>query len=117
MPFQVWLILPLIAVTALKAGWLLSRIFLAALREPPSASNGCAASARCSAVRDFLVPNHVKLTRTAAEWARRSRAGVWLFVVAIWFCSRTALIENSMVMVISVACLTPRRVEGGISPR
>src|SRR3954470_23568366 len=73
--FHTLAILDLIAVTALKAGWLVSINFLPAERYWPSASNGWAASARCSGVSDLLVPSQVKLTRTAAMLSQRLLAG------------------------------------------
>ena len=61
----------------------MSRIFFPAEREPPSASKGWAASARCSALRVFLVPNQEKLTRTAAMPSRRFSAGVWALLAEL----------------------------------
>ena len=70
------MILVRIAVTARKALCLVSSSFLPAERNWPSASNGSAAWAFCSAVSDFLVPNQVNWTRQAAIVVRSRSAGV-----------------------------------------
>ena len=70
------MILVRIAVTARNALCLVSSSFLPAERNWPSASNGSAAWAFCSAVRDFLVPNQVNWTRQAAIVVRSRSAGV-----------------------------------------
>ena len=63
-------------MTARNALCFVSSNFLPADRNWPSASNGSAAWAFCSAVRDFLVPNQVNWTRQAAIVVRSRSAGV-----------------------------------------
>src|ERR1700675_3323298 len=75
-PFQREMARPRTPVTPLKAGCLVSSSFFAADRYAPSAPNESAASAFCSADKDFRTPNHVKLNRTAAIVVRNRRAAV-----------------------------------------